>query len=137
GQRADQSDDHLSPKLGVVWWTTPTFGLFASYGVGFKAPSPSQVNNGFSNLASGYTSISNPDLKPETSRSFEIGVRMRDEDFAFGRLDFQITAFQSDYEDFISQQWVSGSFTPADPAVYQFVNFSDVEVKGLEGRAML
>lgn len=137
GQRADQSDDHLSPKLGVVWWTTPTFGLFASYGVGFKAPSPSQVNNGFSNLASGYTSISNPDLKPETSRSFEIGVRMRDEDFAFGRLDFQITAFQSDYEDFISQQWVSGSFTPANPAVYQFVNFSDVEVKGLEGHAQL
>lgn len=137
GQRADQSDDHVSPKLGVVWWGRGGLGLFANYGVGFKAPTPSQVNNGFSNAAFGYVSVPNPDLKPETSRTLEAGLRMRDQDFAGGLLAFQIAAFQSDYEDFISQQVVSGAFTPADPAVYQFVNFTDVEVKGLEGRASL
>lgn len=135
GDRADQSDDHLSPKLGLVWWSTPSFGLFANWAEGFKAPTPSQVNNGFSNLAFGYVSASNPDLAPETSRSFEVGLRTRDLPLFGGRFGGQIVAFQSDYEDFISQQVVSGSFTPADPAVYQFVNFTEVEVKGLEAKA--
>lgn len=135
GARADQSDDHVSPKLGVVWQATPGLQLFASYGAGFKAPTPSQVNNGFSNLAFGYTSASNPDLKPETSVSLEAGVRLRDLPvFGGGRLAVQGVVFQADYEDFISQQVVSGSFTPADPAVYQFVNFTEVEVSGLELR---
>lgn len=136
GPRADQSDDHVSPKLGLVWWTQPTFGLFANYARGFKAPTPSQVNNGFSNLAFGYVSASNPNLRPETSRSVEFGVRFRDVSaFGGGALSGQIVAFQADYEDFISQQVVSGSFTPMDPAVYQYVNFTDVEVHGVEAKA--
>lgn len=137
GARADQSDDHLSPKIGVVWWSSPTFGLFANWAEGFKAPTPSQVNNGFSNLAFGYVSASNPDLAPETSRSFEVGLRTRDLPLFGGRFGGQIVAFQSDYQDFISQQVVSGSFTPADPAVYQFVNFTEVEINGLEAKADL
>jgi len=137
GQRADQDDDHLSPKVGVVWQVTPAVQVFGNWSEGFKAPTPSQVNNGFANLAQGYTSVSNPNLKPETSRSVELGLRLRDQDFAFGKMAVQIVAFRSDYEDFISQQQVSGSFTPADPAVYQYVNFSEVEVKGLEGRATI
>lgn len=47
----------------------------------------------------------------------------------------QAVAFQADYEDFISQEVVSGAFTPTDPAVFQYVNFTDVEVKGLEFRS--
>ncbi|MCQ3971761.1 TonB-dependent receptor, partial [Klebsiella pneumoniae] len=92
-------------------------------GAGFKAPTPSQVNNGFSNAAFGYVSVPNPDLGPETSTSLELGARVRDVDLFGGRFAGQVVAFRSDYEDFISQQVVSGSFTPADPAVYQFVNF--------------
>ena len=135
GPRADQSDDHISPKLGVVWWATPTFGLFGNWAEGFKAPTPSQVNNGFSNLTQGYTSVSNPDLRPETSRSFEAGVRVRDIAVGGGRLSAQLVGFKSDYEDFISQEVVSGSFTPADPAVYKYVKFTEVEVSGVEAKA--
>lgn len=137
GTRADQSDQRLSPKLGVVWWVTPTFGLFGSYAAGFKAPTPSQVNNGFSNAAFGYVSLPNADLGPETSTSLEVGGRVRDLDLFGGRFAGQVVAFASDYDDFISQQVVSGSFTPADPAVFQFVNFTEVEVHGLEARADL
>lgn len=135
GPRADQSDDHVSPKLGVVWWSTPNFGLFGNLGEGFKAPTPIQVNNYFSNLAFGYTSLPNPDLKPETSRSLEIGARLRDVQIGDGRLSAQLVGFRTEYEDFISQRVVSGSFTPADPAVYQYVNFTDVEISGVEARA--
>lgn len=135
GARADQSGDHVSPKLGVVWQATETFQLFGNLAEGFKAPTPSQVNQFFSNPAFGYTSAPNPNLRPETSRSLEIGARLRDIDLAGGRLSAQLVGFRSDYEDFISQQVVSGSFTPADPAVFQFVNFTDVEISGLEAKA--
>ena len=136
GAKADQEDSRLSPKLGVVWWANDNFGLFASYAEGFKAPTPSQVNSAFGNLAFGYISAPNPDLKPETSRSLEAGLRLREVPvWNGGRMALQAVAFQADYEDFISQEVVSGSFTPMDPAVFQYVNFTDVEVKGLEFRS--
>lgn len=135
GARADQSGDHVSPKLGLVWQATDIVQLFGSWGEGFKAPTPSQVNQFFSNPAFGYTSAPNPNLRPETSRSLEIGARVRDLDLAGGRLSAQLVGFRSDYEDFISQQVVSGSFTPIDPAVFQFVNFTDVEISGVEAKA--
>ena len=135
GPRADQSDDHISPKLGMVWWTSKTFGLFANWGEGFKAPTPSQVNNYFSNLAFGYTSAPNPDLKPESSQSVEFGARIRDVSMFGGLLSGQAVVFKTDYKDFISQQVVSGAGTAADPMVYQWINYTDVEVQGFEARA--
>lgn len=135
GARADQSGDHVSPKLGLIWQATDIVQLFGNWGEGFKAPTPSQVNQFFSNPAFGYTSAPNPNLRPETSRSLEIGARVRDLDLAGGRLSAQLVGFRSDYEDFISQQAVSGSFTPIDPAVFQFVNFTDVEISGVEAKA--
>lgn len=137
GTRADQDGDHLSPKIGVVWQATSQFQVFANFAEGFKAPTPSQVNNGFTNVSSGYTSIPNPNLRPETSQSVELGLRLRDVHTFGGRLATQLVAFQSDYDDFISQQQVAGNFTPTNPAVFQFVNYSSVEVRGLEARANL
>ena len=131
---ASQSDSHLSPKFGAVWKIGSGWSLYGNYAEGFKAPAPSQVNNSFSNLSSFYTSIPNPDLKPETSRTFEAGVRWTND-----RVFLGFTAFTGDYDDFIEQVLVSGSFTAADPAVYQYVNIGSVEISGweLSGRADL
>lgn len=126
------SDSHFSPKIGVVWSATENLKVFANVGAGFKAPSPSQVNTSFSNPAQGYTSISNPDLKPETSETAELGLRWKS-----GRFSMQTSVYAGRYEDFISREVVSGSFTPLDPAVYQFVNFSEVKIRGIEARAQL
>ncbi|MCW3837174.1 TonB-dependent hemoglobin/transferrin/lactoferrin family receptor [Sphingomonas canadensis] len=127
---AAQSGSRLSPKLGAVVRLGGGFRLLGSYGQGFKAPEPSQVNQFFENLAFGYTSAPNPNLGPERSRSFEGGIRYADDIFSV-----DLTGFHADYDDFISQEVVSGSFTPADPAVYQFVNLDRAEVSGVELRA--
>lgn len=132
GVIAEQSDDYVSPKFGVVYWPIEVLGFYANYAAGFKAPSPSQVNNGFTNLASGYTSVPNPDLAPETSNSYEAGIRWRGLEVAGAKWSGSIAGFTADYDDFIEQVQVSGSFTPSDPAVYQFVNLSEVEIYGFE-----
>ena len=125
-----QSDDRLSPKLGVTVRLADDVLLYANYAQGFRAPTPYQVNNFFENLAYGYTSLPNPDLGPETSESWEGGIK-----FSTEAVSLQLAAFTADYDDFISQQVVGGSFTPMDPAQYQFVNYDAVAIEGVEAKA--
>lgn len=126
---AGQSDTHLSPKLGLVWEASDLVTVFANAATGFKAPSPSQVNTGFSNPVSNYQSISNPDLKPETSRTLEAGLRLGRESWRLS-----VTGFTGDYDDFIEQVQVGGNFTAASPAVYQYVNLTGVTISGAEAK---
>jgi len=126
---AGQDGSRFSPKLGAVLKLGDMVRLFANYATGFKAPEPGQVNQFFENLAFGYMSEPNPDLRPERSESFEGGVRLGNRN-----VSLDVTAFSALYRDFISQEVVDGSFTPADPAVYQFINLDRVRVKGIETR---
>jgi len=126
---AAQSGSRFSPKLGAVLKLGSNFRVFGNYAQGFKAPEPSQVNQFFENLAFGYTSHPNPNLRPETSESYEGGLR-----FESKAVSINLTAFRADYDDFISQEVVSGGFTPGDPAIYQFINIDRVVVKGAEAR---
>ncbi|NWG53249.1 MAG: TonB-dependent hemoglobin/transferrin/lactoferrin family receptor [Hydrogenophilaceae bacterium] len=130
-----QSDERVTAKFGAVAWPTDHFGAFFTFSEGFKAPSPSQVNNFFANPLFGYTSIPNPDLGPETSESFEVGVRLRDVALFGGAWRGSLAAFAADYEDFISQQVVGGTGAPGDPLIFQFVNLSAASISGLEARA--
>ncbi|GAB5487102.1 MAG: TonB-dependent hemoglobin/transferrin/lactoferrin family receptor [Parasphingorhabdus sp.] len=124
-----QNGSKLSPKIGAVV-KLGDVRLFGNYAQGFRAPTPSQVNNFFENLAFGYTSLPNPDLTPETSASFEAGIR-----YAADGISLDLTAFYADYDDFIGQTQVGGTFTPNDPVVFQFTNLDDVKVKGFEVKA--
>ncbi len=126
---AAQSADRVSPRIGAVLTLAPALRLFASYARGFRAPEPGQINQFFSNLAFGYTSIPNPNLRPETSEAIEAGLRLNSE-----AVDLSASVFRADYRDFISQEVVGGTFTPADPALYQFVNLDRAKVKGAEAR---
>ncbi len=126
---ASQSGSRVSPKIGATVALGSGLSLFANYAQGFKAPEPSQVNQFFQNLAFGYRSEPNPNLRPETSRSVEGGIR-----FGGGGVRVQLTGFHADYDNFISQEVVGGAFTPANPAVYQFINLDEARVNGIEGR---
>jgi hemoglobin/transferrin/lactoferrin receptor protein len=125
-----QNDSHISPKLGLVWNANDVVTVFANAAAGFKAPAPIQINTGFANLISNYKSISNPDLKPETSKTIEGGIRLHQ-----GGWRVAVTGFTGKYDDFIEQVQVSGNFTAATPAVYQYINLSDAKISGAEAKA--
>lgn len=126
---AAQSGSRVSPKIGATWKLGGPASVFATYAQGFKAPSPTQVNQFFSNLTYGYTSVPNPNLRPETSETVEGGIRV-----AQGGISAGITGFTGWYRNFISQQVVSGGFTPTNPAIYQFINLARVRISGVEGQ---
>ena len=125
--------DAFTPKLGATWRVSSSFSLVASYAEGFRAPTPSQVNQFFDNPTSpffAYRSLPNPDLGPERSQAIEGGIRFDD-----GRVSGQLTLFSGYYRDFIQQEVVRGRGVPADPLVFQFVNLDRVRIRGIEGRA--
>ena len=122
-------DQALTPRLGAVWRLDPAFAPYALWAAGFRAPTPAQVNNGFTNLASGYQSVGNPELKAESARSVELGVRGR-----AGAVSWQASAYDNRYSDFISQEVVSGAGTAADPLIFKYINLAQARIRGAELR---
>lgn len=137
GATESTSDSRITPRIGAVFWATPVLGLFANYGEGFRAPAPSEVNNGFSNPSSGYISVSNPNLEPETSKTWEAGVRLRDLQLGGARVRGSATVFSGEYENFIEQVTLTRPFPTACGTFalcFQYVNLAEVEIRGFEGR---
>ncbi|WP_419711052.1 TonB-dependent hemoglobin/transferrin/lactoferrin family receptor [Pseudomonas sp. NFX224] len=122
------TDDHISPKFGVTYQLTEHESLYGQYAAGFRAPSPINMYGEFSNPQFGYQQIGNPDLKPETSDSFEFGLRGRYDLGSFG-----IALFYNKYNDFIDTD------TVADPngtnlLTFQPRNIGKVNIRGAEAK---
>jgi hemoglobin/transferrin/lactoferrin receptor protein len=126
----DLEETSVSPKLGAIWYFNDELSVYASYARGFRAPPYNDVNIGFTNLAFGYTAIANPDLKPETSDGYEVGLRGES-----GSAFFAVSGFYNDYKDFIA----SLSFVRVENGlqIFQSQNFSEAHIYGAELRAGL
>ena len=129
GAAVTLSDQAVTPRLGVIWRLADSFAPYAQWAKGFRAPTPDQVNNGFTNLASFYRSIGNPNLKAERADSIEVGARGR-----LGGVRWSVAGFDNRYRDFISQETVSGAGTAADPTVFQYINLARARIRGIELR---
>lgn len=129
GEAVTLSDQALTPRVGVVWRLDPAFAPYAQWARGFHAPTPDQVNNGFTNAASFYRSIGNPNLKAERAESIELGARGR-----LGALRWSVAGFDNRYRDFIAQQVVGGAGTAVDPTTFQYINLSSARIRGVEAR---
>lgn len=118
-----QFGDHLTGRAGVAWRATGLTRLRASAGTGFKEPSF------FENFATGFAR-GNPALRPERSRSWEIGV----EQTLSAGLTVQATWFDQRFRDFI--QYSAASLGPDS---VNYANVGDATARGLElsGRAPL
>jgi len=122
------SDSAISPKFGLMWKQNELANMYAQYSRGFRAPTASNVNGGTTNLTSNYKAIGNPNLEPETSDSYEFGIKGADK-----TLRYAASAFHSKYKNFIaSGVKVGGSGTAGDPTIYQSINYSDVDISGYE-----
>lgn len=116
----------VSPKLGAVWQFAGEWSVFGGYSRGFRSPPYNDVNLGFTHLAFGYTAIPNPELKPETSDGFELGLRHGGE---FGW--FSLSAYHNDYGDFIESLRFVG-VNDQGLRVFQSQNVAEARIQGVE-----
>ncbi|OHC30078.1 MAG: TonB-dependent receptor [Pseudomonadales bacterium RIFCSPHIGHO2_02_FULL_60_43] len=130
---AGRWDDHevfggaFSPRLYGIYNLTDNWVLKGGVGKAFKAPDITQSDENYSVLACrGMCQIvGNPDLKPETSVSYELGTLYQDE-----RLQAGIMFFNNEIEDMI----VSDSWRPPlyRPRVMTYTNVSKARIQGYE-----
>lgn len=92
-----------------------------SYGKGFRAPSISERYIHLDHM--GVTVDGNPDLKAETSRSFDTGLEWKD-----GKTAWTISWFDQKVKNLIDYEEMAGSSME-----YRYVNRKQAELKGLEG----
>ncbi|HEX2115702.1 MAG TPA: TonB-dependent hemoglobin/transferrin/lactoferrin family receptor [Alphaproteobacteria bacterium] len=128
GQVSDVSETAVSPKLGAVYKLTDIHSVFAQYAHGFRSPPYDDANIGFTNAAFGYQILPNPDLKPETSDGFELGLRGGFKDGS----SYQLAAFYTLYKDFIEQRSIGTG--PTGLLQFQSRNLDEVEIYGAEAK---
>jgi hemoglobin/transferrin/lactoferrin receptor protein len=128
----------LSPRLALLYEVAPAFVPYVQYAHGFRAPSAYQVNSYYNPVGSYglyYQQVGNPDLKPETSNSIELGLRGHVAT-GVGKLRYSAAAFSGQYHGFIDTKVVGGSMTSAsDPYTVQYVNYAQASIKGVEAKA--
>lgn len=122
------TDQHVSPRLGMMYKLNNTWNLVANYAHGYKAPDPNQVNTFLSHGAQG-TVIPSPNLKPETSNTYELGLR-----YASHRLEAKVIGYYGQYKNFIDGPVQTGT-DDKGLALLQYVNRNKVTLKGIEAQA--
>ena len=107
----DNSDDELSPRFGVSYLPTESSMLFASYADAFRAPTFDELyltGNHFviplgpgTNVVNRF--VSNPDLQPQRTSTFEYGAGLTLNDLMWSgdHLQLKFSQFRIDGEDFI------------------------------------
>ena len=119
---ADHSSDALSPSLVASYNWNPSFSTYAKYAKGFRAPSYMEINS--SRNPGYYITLSNPDLKAETSDTFEVGLKHNSK-----KHNLAASLYLSKYKDFIE----SYKLISASPIMtFQSMNASDAEIWGGE-----
>jgi hemoglobin/transferrin/lactoferrin receptor protein len=144
--QSNYEQNHVSPKLGVIWRFTETLSAYANFDYGFRPPLYSEIAGSWNEQPVPGINIAylpNPNLRAETSRGAEFGVR--------GKGDagwFNVDGYYNSYRNFI---WSGYALAPnAVPAwayqiaqgafynqFFQAVNARRAYIKGLEATGAL
>ncbi|MFN3871955.1 MAG: TonB-dependent receptor family protein [Ignavibacterium sp.] len=91
----------FTPKAAINFKITPSVSAYTSFGLSFDSPAGNELDNYPLSSNNGST-LMNPDLKPQKSKNFELGIKGNIVDFDqkyFGKTFFEITFFNSVIED--------------------------------------
>jgi len=123
-------DTAVAPKLGVTRDLGNGLTAFAQYARGFRAPPPEDLNIGLELPLLNIKAIPNPDLQPETSDGYELGLR-----WSRAAGGFSASAFYTDYQDFIESKVNLGKDPVTDVTLFQSQNIADARIYGAEATA--
>ena len=106
GNRADHHENYgwqHSPRVYLVHHWSDALTLKGGVGKGFKAPTLKQLSPGYraSAAAGRFTVVGNPDLRPETNTSYELGA-----DYQGKGWSARATLFQNDLKDLVQTRCV-------------------------------
>ncbi|MEI4485694.1 TonB-dependent receptor [Frigidibacter sp. MR17.14] len=135
GARYTEDEDfggHVSPRIYAVWNATPELTVKGGVSTGYRTPDLRSIAEGYY-----YTTqqgrgiiVANPDLKPEESTSYELGVLWQRPGLELGA-----TAFRTDFTDKIESFNTGETVTIETGSTYNrwaWDNVSDAMLQGVE-----
>lgn len=152
GVRMDDHEtygDHWSPRAYLVYNATDTVTVKGGWATAFKAPSLLQLSPDWAtNSCRGSCRIvGSPDLKPETSESFEVGLYYSGEEGILEGVQASVTTFQNNVDDMINiNRTADASAAPGYPnfvgwytnssgkrvPVFRYYNVNKARITGVE-----
>ncbi|CAK7001470.1 TonB-dependent vitamin B12 receptor BtuB [Providencia sp. PROV258] len=108
---------HTTWQSGLSWEFYEGYKLIGSYATAYKAPNLTQLY-AYSSSVYG-TTLGNPNLKPEESKQWEIGV-----EGTTGPLFWQVNAYHNDIDNLIAYK--------AGNPISSYENIGEAEIKGIE-----
>jgi len=99
-QNAIRTFEDFTPKAALNYKLTQTIAAYTSYGLSFDSPAGNELDN--FPTSSDPTSLLNPDLQPQQSKNFELGIKGTLVSFnseVFRRIFFEGTFFHSTIDD--------------------------------------
>ena len=117
----------FAPKLGATYRVDDRFGVFVQYAHGFRSPPPEDVNIGLEVPLFNVRAIPNPDLQPETSDGFEVGLRLTGSPIAL-----TASVFDTEYRDFIESKVNLGVDPGSGVTLFQSQNVAEARIYGAE-----
>jgi len=123
----DKSFDVGSYRVGATYAFNAQASLYTNVSTGFRAPTVDQLFAG--DISPTGTTLSNPDLKPETSMNYEIGLRG-----TAGFFEYDAAIFQIDRDDYIMA--TVGQYASIDKSIpddaNQYRNIGGMRNRGFE-----
>ncbi len=139
GLRMDDHDlygSHWSPRIYGVWKPTPELIIKGGVSTGFRAPDIRQTLADWGQTSRGGNVYGNPDLKAETSLTYEASVT-----YAFpAGVEVGLTAYQTDFKDKILRVSCvqAGAWCVSEPANSSgrfgttYINVDEARIRGVE-----
>lgn len=150
----DSSGDRVSPRItvGVSPFQNALAGLkfYGTYAEGYRSPSVTEtLISGLHPSGVTFPFLPNPDLKPETAKTWEFGVNYSENDIlqTGDALRIKAAYFDNDISDYIggtsfdagvndcpylaqlTPVWEGGAYVPT---CYQYQNFANAKIRGFE-----
>ena len=126
----DIDESALTGKLGLVWHLLPQQSLYLQYAEGFRSPPVEDANIGFYIPMLRFRALPNPELKPEQSKTIELGWRGRN-----GPHHWELNFFESQFEDFIESRVNLGIDPETGDTLFQSQNITRARIRGIEASA--
>ena len=126
----DKTDNNLSWSLGAIQPLSENLSAYANVGRAYRAP---DMRERFEDSArgDGYFHVGNPQLDPEVSTSFELGLKQ-----GGAGLQYQVAAFYTRIDDYIAGR-ITGQTAPSGAQIKRTENLDKVTIYGIEGSASM
>ena len=117
----------ISPRIYALYKIGEQINLKAGYGHAFNAPTAKQISPGYNASTGPHNFIGNPDVNPESSDSYEVGI-----EYFNPLVTAKVFYFHNEITDLIAYDRIGSTGPGGRFGIYQASNVDEAQIQGIE-----